>query len=203
MVIRRTLEESPCFQAVKARSAGRARPRRRRLRSTTVPLLLVFFMNVGVNAQSYTYQVFMAAYLTSLSASIPVRPKVLLVGALCGCLSAFLTGRLRCLWAQSPLHVRCRCARADARALVHRTGLGFDGRLVIVIVLGFIVWVDIGAVGVQMSCFFPEIFGGRLPLRRRTLGREFSSVVGGGLADLFGPPHVVQQVVEGPRGNIT
>jgi MFS family permease len=40
-----------------------------------------------------------------------------------------------------------------------------------------------GAVGVQMS-YFPELFGSRYRYAGVTLGREFSSVVGGGVAPL-------------------
>ena len=51
------------------------------------------------------------------------------------------------------------------------------------IILGFMLGAY-GAVGVQMS-YFPELFGSRYRYAGVTLGREFSSVVGGGVAPLI------------------
>jgi MFS family permease len=185
MVIRRTLKESPVFQAVKARAQAARAPVADVFKHGRVPLLLVFFMNVGVNAQSYTYQVFMAAYLTTIVGVDPrFVPKVLLAGALCGCLSAFLTG------AGSDVFGRRRLYTFVAAALVLlpvptfiALGSGSKAAIVVVIILGFMLGAY-GAVGVQMS-YFPELFGSRYRYAGVTLGREFSSVVGGGLAPLI------------------
>src|SRR4030095_3907065 len=151
----------------------------------TRPLLLVFFMNAGVNAQSYTYQVFMASYLTSVVGVSPkFVPRVLLVGALCGCLSSFLAG------ASSDVFGRRRVYSLVAGALVLLPAPAFlllntgsTAAIVIVIILGFMLGAY-GAVGVQMS-YFPELFGSRYSSAGVTLGREFSSVVGGGVAPLI------------------
>jgi MFS family permease len=185
MVIRRTLKESPVFRAVKARAQEARAPVRDVFKHGRRPLLLVFFMNAGVNAQSYTYQVFMAAYLTTIVRVDPrFVPKVLLVGALCGCLSAFLTG------AGSDVYGRRRVYSVIAGALVLlpvpsfiALGSGSNAAVVIVIILGFMLGAY-GAVGVQMS-YFPELFGSRYRYAGVTLGREFSSVVGGGVAPLI------------------
>ena len=185
LVIRRTLKESPVFRAVRAHARESRRPVAEVLRHGTSPLLLVFFMNAGVNAQSYTYQVFMASYLTSVIGVDPkFVPRVLLVGALCGCVSSFLTG------ASSDVFGRRRVYSLVAGALVLlpvpafiALGTGSTAAIVTVIVLGFMLGAY-GAVGVQMS-YFPELFGSRYRYAGVTLGREFSSVVGGGVAPLI------------------
>ena len=61
-------------------------------------------------------------------------------------------------------------------------GTGSTIAIVMVIILGFMLGAY-GAVGVQMS-YFPELFGSRYRYAGVTLGREFSSVVGGGIAPL-------------------
>jgi MFS family permease len=185
LVIRRTLKESPVFRAVRAHAREGRRPVAEVLRLGTRPLLLVFFMNAGVNAQSYTYQVFMASYLTSVIGVDPkFVPRVLLVGALCGCVSSFLTG------ASSDVFGRRRVYSLVAGALVLlpvpafiALGTGSTAAIVTVVVLGFMLGAY-GAVGVQMS-YFPELFGSRYRYAGVTLGREFSSVVGGGVAPLI------------------
>lgn len=185
LVMRRTLKESPVFRAVRAHARESRRPVADVLIHGGKPLLLVFFMNAGVNAQSYTYQVFMASYLTSVIGVDPkFVPRVLLVGALCGCVSSFLAG------ASSDVFGRRRVYSLVAAALVVlpapafiALGTGSTAAIVTVIILGFMLGAY-GAVGVQMS-YFPELFGSRYRYAGVTLGREFSSVVGGGVAPLI------------------
>ncbi len=55
--------------------------------------------------------------------------------------------------------------------------------IILVIVVGFILACQ-GIVGVQMS-YFPELFGSRYRYAGVTLGREFSSIIGGGVAPLI------------------
>lgn len=55
--------------------------------------------------------------------------------------------------------------------------------IVVVMVLGFMLAAQ-GATGVQMS-YFPEMFGNRYRYAGVTLGREFSSIIGGGVAPLI------------------
>jgi MFS family permease len=185
LVMRRTLKESPVFRAIRAHARESRRPVAEVVTQGTRPLLLVFFMNAGVNAQSYTYQVFMASYLTSVVGVSPkFVPRVLLIGALCGCLSSFLAG------ASSDVFGRRRVYSLVAGALVLLPAPAFlllntgsTAAIVFVIILGFMLGAY-GAVGVQMS-YFPELFGSRYRYAGVTLGREFSSVVGGGVAPLI------------------
>jgi MFS family permease len=184
MLLRRTLRESPVFQAVKAHAHDTKAPVGAVLAYGRRPLLLAFFMNVGVNAQSYTYQVFMAAYLTTvIGVEATLVPPVLLAGALSGCVSSFVTGTLSDRFGRRPVYT------AVAAALVVlpvpaflALGTGSTLAIVIVIVLGFMLG-GYGAVGVQMS-YFPELFGSRYRYAGVALSREFSSVVGGGVAPL-------------------
>jgi MFS family permease len=185
MLLRRTLQESPVFQAVKAHAHDVKQPVAQVLAHGRRPLLLVFFANVGMNAQSYTYQVFMASYLTTIvGVDARVVPKVLLAGALFGCASAFFTGWLSDRVGRKPVYT------AVAAALVlmpvpafMALSTGSLAAVVTVIVLGFMLG-GYGAVGVQMS-YFPELFGSRYRYAGVTLGREFSAVAGGGVAPLI------------------
>ena len=55
--------------------------------------------------------------------------------------------------------------------------------ITVVMILGFMLAAQ-GATGVQMS-YFPEMFGNRYRYAGVTLGREFSSIIGGGVAPLI------------------
>ena len=184
MLLRRTLQESPVFQAVKARAHDVRTPAAQVFAHGRRPLLLVFFMNVGMNAQSYTYQVFMAAYLTSVIGMDPrFVPKVLLAGALAGCVSALVAGAVSDRVGRRPVYTFVAAVLVLMPVpsfLALATASPFAAT--VVIVLGFM-FGGYGAVGVQMS-YFPEIFGSRYRYAGVTLGREFSSVVGGGVAPL-------------------
>ncbi len=185
MVMRRTLKESPVFQAVRAQARESRKPVAEVVKYGTRPLLLVFFMNAGVNAQSYTYQVFMASYLTSAIGVDPkFVPRVLLAGAVCGCVSSFLTGALSDVFGRRRIYLLVTGALVllPAPAFIALNS-GSTVAIVIAIIFGFMLGAY-GAVGVQMS-YFPELFGSRYRYAGVTLGREFSSVVGGGVAPLI------------------
>ncbi|MGH3372203.1 MAG: MFS transporter [Nocardioidaceae bacterium] len=185
MVIRRRLQESPVFQELKEQHEAPKAPLTEIFKHGRRPTLLVLFMNVGVSAQSYTYQVFMASYLvTAVGVPKPLVPKVLLVGALCGAVAAVAFGTL------SDRIGRRRVYSAILTALVFlpaptflALNTGSTGLIVLAIVVGFITACN-GAVGVQMS-YFPELFGNRYRYAGVALGREFSSVLGGGVAPLI------------------
>ena len=185
MVMRRTLKESPVFRAVRAQARESRKPVAEVVKYGTRPLLLVFFMNAGVNAQSYTYQVFMASYLTSAIGVDPrFVPRVLLAGAVCGCVSSFLTGTLSDVFGRRRVYLLVTGALVllPAPAFIALNS-GSTVAIVIAIIFGFMLGAY-GAVGVQMS-YFPELFGSRYRYAGVTLGREFSSVVGGGVAPLI------------------
>jgi MFS family permease len=185
MVLRRTLQESPVFQAVKAHAHDVKQPVAQVFAHGRRPLVLAFFMNVGMNAQSYTYQVFMAAYLTTvIGVDARFVPKVLLAGALAGCVSALATGWLSDLVGRRPVYTLVAAALALMPVPAFMAlSTGSTIAIVVVIVLGFMLG-GYGAVGVQMS-YFPELFGSRYRYAGVTIGREFSAVAGGGVAPLI------------------
>ncbi|HTF54515.1 MAG TPA: MFS transporter [Pseudonocardia sp.] len=185
VVIRRKLYESPVFRELKEQHAEPRRPLGEVLRHGRKPTLLVLFMNLGVTAQSYTYQVFMASYLvTSVGVDKVFVPKVLLAGAICGGIGAIIFGMLSDRFGRKPIYTMI------ATALVILPAPSFillDTRspvaVVAVIVVGFIL-AGQGAVAVQMS-WFPELFGNRYRYAGVALGREFSAALGGGVAPLI------------------
>ncbi|GAB2685824.1 MFS transporter [Saccharopolyspora gloriosae] len=185
LILRRRLAESPVFQEIQQQEAEPRRPVAEVFRRGRRPLLLVFLMNVGASAQSYTYQVFMASYLvSSVGVDAELVPKVLLIGALCGGVAAAGFGALSDRFGRKPVYATIM------GALVLLPGPSFIAlstgsttAIVVVIVLGFILACH-GGVGVQMS-YFPELFGTRYRYAGVTLGREFSSVLGGGVAPLL------------------
>ncbi|MGW6401334.1 MFS transporter [Streptomyces sp. NPDC055134] len=185
LIIRRKLNESPVFEELKAQQAKPASPVGEVLRGGRRPMLLVMFMSLGVSSQSYTYQVFMASYLiTTIGVDPALVPQVLLIGALCGGVAALCTGRLSDRFGRRPVSTAIMSALIVLPAPCFiALSTGSTTAVVVVMVLGF-VFAAHGAVGVQMS-YFPEMFGARYRYAGVTLGREFSSVLGGGVAPLI------------------
>ncbi|MFI1727839.1 MFS transporter [Streptomyces acidicola] len=185
MVIRRKLSESPVFQDLKRRHEKPKSPVKEVFQHGRKPMLLVLFMNVGVSAQSYTYQVFMASYLVStVGVDASFVPKVLMIGAACGGLAAIGFGVLSDRVGRKPVYT------SILAALVLLPGPSFialntgsPAAITVTMIIGFVL-AGQGAVGVQMS-YFPELFGTRYRYAGVTLGREFSSVLGGGVAPLI------------------
>ncbi|MFE4058662.1 MFS transporter [Streptomyces sp. NPDC059096] len=192
MVIRRKLNESPVFKDLKEQraqsEASREKPTspvREVLTRGRRPMLLVLFMNFGISTQSYTYQVFMASYLvTTVGVDKDFVPEVLLVGAVCGGIAAICFGTLSDRFGRRPVYTLILSALVLLPAPTFvALNSGSKVAITVAIVVGFILACQ-GAVGVQMS-FFPELFGNRYRYAGVTLGREFSSVIGGGVAPLI------------------
>ncbi|MGI5430755.1 MFS transporter [Streptomyces sp. CA-179760] len=185
LVIRRRLTESPVFQEFKEQHEKPKSPVGEVFRHGRRPMLLVLFMNVGVSAQSYTYQVFMASYLvSSVGVDASLVPKVLMIGAACGGIGAIGFGILSDRVGRKPVY------SAVLLAMVLLPGPSFIAldtgspvAITVTMIVGFVL-AGQGAVGVQMS-YFPELFGSRYRYAGVTLGREFSSVLGGGVAPLI------------------
>jgi MFS family permease len=150
----------------------------------TKDVLKVVFMNWGISTQSYTYQVFMASYLiTFVHADKRFVPSVLFYGALFGAAAAIATGMLSDRFGRRRMFL----VLAGAAILIPvpaflalNTGSHFW--IIVVMALGFVTAVH-GITAVTMS-FFPEMFGTRYRYAGVTLGREFSSIIGGGIAPL-------------------
>jgi MFS family permease len=142
-------------------------------------------MNFGVSTQSYTIQVFMASYLITVVGTDPkFVPQVLLIGSICGAIAAFSFGSLSDKIGRRRLYsiIAGALILFPAPAFLLLT-TGSPVAIILVIVVGFMLACQ-GIVGVQMS-YFPELFGSRYRYAGVTLGREFSSIIGGGVAPLI------------------
>lgn len=185
MVIRRKLDESPVFEEIKRTREEPPAPLREVAKFGKANVLRVTMMTFGVSAQSYTIQVFMATYLISIVGVDPkFIPQVLLIGALCGGVAAVAFGML------SDKIGRRRVVSLITGALVLFPAPAFmllttgsPVAIILVMVVGFMLACQ-GVVGVHMS-YFPEIFGSRYRYAGVTLGREFASIIGGGIAPMI------------------
>lgn len=186
-IIRRKMKESPVFQELK--TAGVVERQRTPvmdvLKHGKKGLARVFFMNIGANAHSYIFQVFIGSYLISqMGIDSKFIPKVLLVGALFACVSALTFGTLSDKFGRRPMYLFATgfllVFPIPAFMLINTGNLFL---IALVIVLGFIFAAQ-GTVGVQAS-YFPELFGSRYRYAGVALGREFSSVFGGGIAPMI------------------
>lgn len=184
-IIRRKMKESPVFEELeKAGIARKEAPIADVWRNGRVNLFKVFFMNVGANAHSYIFQVFLGSYLIAqLKIDPSFIPKVLFVGAMFACVSAFTAGTLSDRLGRKPVALFVTgfllIFPVPAFLLLDTRNHFLIG---LVIVLGFIFAAQ-GTVGVQ-GVFFAELFGSRYRYAGVALGREFSSVVGGGISPL-------------------
>jgi len=186
-IIRRKVKESPVFEELKVEGVvtRKVSPVGDVVKHGKKHLARIFLMNVGANAHSYIYQVFIGGYLiTQLDVDSKLIPKFLLLGALCACVSAVVFGIL------SDKYGRRRMYLIVTGFLLLFSFPAFmllnTGNLVLiclVIVIGFMI-ASQGTVGVQ-AAYFPELFGSRYRYAGVALGREFSSVFGGGLAPLI------------------
>ncbi|MET0694327.1 MAG: MFS transporter [Propionibacteriaceae bacterium] len=185
-IIRRRMKESPVFDKLKIEGVvdRKKSPIADVVKHGRKGLVRVFFMNIGANAHSYIFQVFIGGYLiTQLDVDATLIPKFLLVGALCACVSAVVFGAL------SDKYGRRRMYLIVTGFLLIFPVPAFlmlsSGSLVLIcitIVIGFMV-ASQGTVGVQ-AAYFPELFGSRYRYAGVAIGREFSSVFGGGLSPL-------------------
>lgn len=185
MIIRRKLDESPVFEEIKRTREEPPAPLKEVAKFGKANVLRVTMMTFGVSAQSYTIQVFMATYLISVVGTDPkFIPQVLLIGALCGGVAAVAFGML------SDKIGRRRVVSIITGALVLFPAPAFmllttgsPAAIILVMVVGFMLACQ-GVVGVHMS-YFPEIFGSRYRYAGVTLGREFASIIGGGVAPMI------------------
>lgn len=185
-IIRRTLKESPVFEELKEEtSVEQKTPVMDVVKNGRFGLIRVFFMNVGANAHSYIFQVFLGSYLiTQLGVDDTVIPKILLIGALFACVSAYTFGNLSDRFGRRRMYLIITIFLflfPVPAFLMLNTGNIIV--IAIVIILGFIFAAQ-GSVGVQ-AAYFPELFGSRYRYAGVALGREFSSVFGGGIAPLI------------------
>jgi MFS family permease len=187
-ILRRKLRDAPVFEQAKQEQAQEREIADSPIKSVfTVgrgPFFRTFALNIGGNTQSYIFQVFVGSYLIhTVGVDKRLVPQALLVGALFGCVAAFVAGVLTDRFGRRPVII------AVAAFLVMfpvpaflLLDTGNPALIVLVIVLGFI-FAAYGTVGSQAAAF-AELSGSRYRYAGVALGREFSAVLGGGIAPL-------------------
>jgi MFS family permease len=187
-VLRRRLRDAPVFEQAKQEQEHEQERIDSPIKSVfTVgrrPFLRTFALNIGGNTQSYIFQVFMGSYLIqTVGVDRRLIPQALLVGALFGCASAFATGLLTDRFGRRPviITVAAFLVLFPAPAFL-MLDTGNTALIVLVIVLGF-VFAAYGTVGSQAAAF-AELAGSRYRYAAVALAREFSAVLGGGIAPL-------------------
>ncbi|MCU1660798.1 MAG: transporter, partial [Pseudonocardia sp.] len=187
-ILRRKLRDAPVFEQAKQEQAQEREIADSPIKSVfTVgrgPFFRTFALNIGGNTQSYIFQVFVGSYLIhTVGVDKRLVPQALLVGALFGCVAAFVAGVLTDRFGRRPVII------AVAAFLVVfpvpaflLLDTGNPALIVLVIVLGFI-FAAYGTVGSQAAAF-AELSGSRYRYAGVALGREFSAVLGGGIAPL-------------------
>lgn len=184
-IIRRKLAESPVFLELrKSAPAVRRAPLKEVAAHGKKNVLKVILMNWGVSTQSYTYQVFMISYLVSVvHFNVALIPPLQLLAAACAAAAAFAAGWLSDKLGRKPMVLGITGILVVSPFLVF-PGLntGSPWLVAALLIFGYMFAAQ-GVTGVHMS-FFPEIFGSRYRYAGVTLGREFSSIIGGGIAPL-------------------
>ncbi|WP_114860477.1 MFS transporter [Azospirillum brasilense] len=185
-VIRLKLAESPIFIELKKKvDVKNQAPLKVVAKHGKKNVVKVILMNWGVSTQSYIYQVFMITYLVSVvGVDTHFIPPVQLAAAIAASFAAFLTGMLSDHFGRRRMTLVLTGLLTVTPFLVF-PGLNTGSPVLItaIIVFGYMVAAQ-GVTGVHMS-FFPEIFGSRYRYAGVTLGREFSSIIGGGIAPLL------------------
>jgi MFS family permease len=185
-VLRRRLRDAPVFERAKQEQqqekAAAVSPVRSVFTVGRRPFFRTFALNIGGNTQSYIFQVFMGSYLIrTVGVDERLVPQALLVGALFGCVSAFVTGSLTDRFGRRPVIIAVAAFLVvfPAPAFL-MLDTGNPALVVLVIVIGF-VFAAYGTVGSQGAAF-AELSGSRYRYAGVALGREFSAVFGGGIA---------------------
>lgn len=195
-LIRRHLDESPVFTELKESVAGmhaQAAPLKIAMQKGWKRILLVFIMNWGPNGNSYAIQTFFVTYVTTKvllpngSGDFFTRSTITdiqLIGACVGIFAAFMWGSLSDKFGRKPIYLFIAGVGVLLPfALFPLLNTGLTILVACAVILGYIFYAH-GNVGVQMS-YFPELFGVRYRYAGVTLAREFSSVIGGGIAPMI------------------
>jgi MFS family permease len=186
-IIRAKMAESPVFEELKATvDVENQAPLKVVAKHGRTSVLRVVLMNWGVSTQSYMYQVFLVGYLAAVvGVGTTFIPPVQLAASVAAAAAAFATGWLSDRFGRRRMTL-VLCGILVVTPFIVFPGLNSGSKVVIIaiIVLGYMFAAQ-GVTGVHMS-YLPELFGSRYRYSGVTLGREISSVIGGGVAPLLG-----------------
>lgn len=186
-IIRAKMAESPVFEELKATvDVENQAPLKVVAKHGRTSVLRVVLMNWGVSTQSYMYQVFLVGYLAAVvGVGTTFIPPVQLAASVAAAAAAFATGWLSDRYGRRRMTL-VLCGILVVTPFIVFPGLNSGSKVVIIaiIVLGYMFAAQ-GVTGVHMS-YLPELFGSRYRYSGVTLGREISSVIGGGVAPLLG-----------------
>jgi MFS family permease len=197
-IIRRYVSESPVFAELKesANEIERVKaPVGQAVKYGWKTILRVFFMNWGPNTNSYIVQTFFVTFVTTnvivgqaadgkdIFFDKGLITNIQLIGAVIGMGSAYFWGRL----SDSVGRKKPTVFVVALSIVLPFLYFGFlqTGSVPLVCVATFLgyIFAAYGIVSIQMS-YIPELFGARYRYAGMTLAREFSSVIGGGIAPL-------------------
>lgn len=185
-VIRRTMKESPVFKEVKEQAREQAAtPIGEVFRNGRRPLLGAGLINVGAHTHSYIYNAFIGAYLVGTVQIDPsVIPFMVLIGGIAAVPGSWLAGVASDKFGRRPVSIFIMSALIvfawPAFALLS------TGNVVLIAIcyaVGFAFAVE-GAPAAQ-SPMFAELFGARYRYAGVTIAREFSAILGGGIAPII------------------
>lgn len=185
LIIRRKLSESPVFDELRKEVDVEHRsPLRGIAQHGLKNVFKVILMTWGVSTQSYTYQVFMMSYLVGVvGVNANLIPPLQLVASVFAAAAAYAAGVLSDRFGRRSITLLLNGVLLVTPFLVF-PGLNTGSTLLItaIIIFGYMFAAQ-GVPSVQMS-FLPEMFGNRYRYAGVTLGREFASIIGGGIAPI-------------------
>jgi MFS family permease len=185
-VIRRTMKESPVFAEIKERNQEKVNtPLREVFKSGRRPLLAAGLINIGANGHSYIYSAFVGAYLIgTVQVETTLIPQMVLLGGVFAIPGAWMAGRAIDKWGRRPVSLVIMSVlllfSAPAFMLLNT---GNPWLIAIVYIVGFVFAVE-GAPAAQ-SPLFAELFGSRYRYAGVAVAREFSAILGGGIAPII------------------
>jgi MFS family permease len=185
-IIRRTMKESPVFAEIKERNQEKVNtPLREVFKSGRRPLLAAGLINIGANGHSYIYSAFVGAYLIgTVQVETTLIPQMVLLGGVFAIPGAWMAGRAIDKWGRRPVSLVIMSVlllfSAPAFMLLNT---GNPWLIAIVYIVGFVFAVE-GAPAAQ-SPLFAELFGSRYRYAGVAVAREFSAILGGGIAPII------------------
>jgi MFS family permease len=185
-VIRRTMKESPVFAEIKERNQEKVNtPLKEVFKSGRRPLLAAGLINIGANGHSYIYSAFVGAYLIgTVQVETTLIPQMVLLGGVFAIPGAWMAGRAIDKWGRRPVSLVIMSVlllfSAPAFMLLNT---GNPWLIAIVYIVGFVFAVE-GAPAAQ-SPLFAELFGSRYRYAGVAVAREFSAILGGGIAPII------------------